>query len=359
MALAPYLASVTTRKSRPPRKLDMQLAKAKSVTHSHLLSIVNTEAGRAPHGRLRLLDVGCGRGEFLMYLMRNLPLLRPSLELECYGFDVSDSGMMLPGFVQQVIAELSCANAKVDWSKRISLIRSTDPWPYPDDFFDVIVSNQVIEHVDDHELFFSELKRTLKEGGYSAHLFPLEQCIWEWHVRLPCLHWMRNHDSRVSYIRLMVRLGLKKPILIHPDEPVSNYSGREADVMRDFTNYLSQRDVYKLGKKLKLRTSFRYTQEFYYQKLRSLARLQPRLLYRPSRLFWIDFFSVLVLRYLAAVTLFLEKRRGIPHETARLSAKAPQPAADAAFRSRPRSPRWGRPIRPRPPSRRAGRGWRP
>jgi hypothetical protein len=35
-----------------PEKLsiDMPLDKAKSVTHEHLLSIINTEAGRAPYG---------------------------------------------------------------------------------------------------------------------------------------------------------------------------------------------------------------------------------------------------------------------------------------------------------------------
>ena len=298
----------------------MPLDKAKSVTHEHLLSIIKTEVGRAPHGKLQLLDVGCGRGEFLAYLIRNLPLLQPSLELECYGFDVSDSGMMPSGFVEQTIAELASVDATADWSERISLIRSADPWPYPDDFFDVIVSNQVLEHVDDHERFFSELKRTLKEGGYSVHFFPLEQCIWEWHVNLPLLHRVRNHDMRVSYIRHMVRLGMKKPILTYPGEPVNDYSGREADVMRDFTNYLSQRDVYRLGKKLKLRTSFRYTQEYYYRKLRSVAHLQPRFQYRRRRMLLLDFFSVLVFRYVAAVTLFLEKRKGVPHETARQSA---------------------------------------
>lgn len=300
----------------------MQVARAKSLTHEHLLSIINTEAGRAPHGRLRLLDVGCGRGDFLVYLIRNLPLLRPSLELECYGLDVSDSGMMPPGFLQEVLADLSSVNGTVDWSKRISVIRSVDPWPYPDDFFDVIVSNQVIEHVDDHERFFSELKRTLKEGGYSAHLFPLQQCIWEWHINLPFFHWVRDHDLRVKYIRLMVRLGIKKPVLVYPGEPVADYSGREADVMREFTNYVSQREVYRLGKKAKLRTSFRYTQEYYYRKLCSVAHVQSRFRYRLGRLVLLDFGAVLVCRYIAAVTLFLEKRRGVPHEIARQGHEA-------------------------------------
>ena len=90
-------------------------------------------------------------------------------------------------------------------------------------------------------------------------------------------------------------------------------SGREADVMRDFTNYVSQREVYRLGKKAKMRTSFRYTQEYYYRKLCSVAHVQPRFRYRRDRFVLLDFVAVLVCRYMAAVTLFLEKRRGVPH----------------------------------------------
>jgi SAM-dependent methyltransferase len=302
--------------------------KATSVTHDHLLSVLNTEAARFSPGTLRVLDVGCGHGELLAYLVSNLPLLRPALRLECYGFDVSDSGMMPRGFLQKVVADLAQVDATVDWSQRISLIRSTDPWPYVDEFFDVIVSNQVIEHVDDHELFFRELKRTLKDGGYSVHLVPLRECILEPHIKLPLFHRLRNHDARTSYIRLMVRLRVKRPWLVHPAETVAAYSGREADIMRDFTNYVGQRDLYDLGKKVKLRTSFRYTRDFYYQKLRALAHRPPRFLYRRRRRYLVDFLSVLVLRYVAPVTLFLEKRRGIPHDALVADAEAARPAAE-------------------------------
>jgi len=305
-------------------------AKATSVTHEHLLSVVNTEAARFSPGTLRVLDVGCGHGELLAYLVSNLPLLRPSLQLECYGFDVSDSGMMPVNFLRKVVDDLCQVDGTVDWAQRISLIRSTDPWPYGDDYFDVIVSNQVIEHVDDHELFFRELRRTLKDGGYSVHLVPLRECVWEPHIKLPLFHRLRNHDARTSYIGLMVRLRVKRPWLVHPAETVEAYSGREADIMRDFTNYVGQRDLYNLGKKVKLRTSFRYTRDFYYQKLRSLAHLPPRFLYRERRRYLFDFLSVLLLRYVAPVTLFLEKRRGIPHDAVVVDREAAKPATEVA-----------------------------
>lgn len=299
-----------------------QLPPAKSTTHVHLLSAINTELGRAPSDRLRLLDVGCGAGDLLTYLLRSLVIIQPSVELECFGFDVSDSGMLAGDLANVAIAQLAEVDPAVDWRERISIIRSTDPWPYPDEHFDVVVSNQVVEHVDDHELFFSELRRTLKEGGFSVHLFPLQHCLWEWHIKVPLYHRVRNHDMRTAYIKRMVQFGLKKPMLLHPDESIDDYAGREADMMRDFTNYLSQREVYRIGKRVKLRTSFRYTQEYYAQKVRSLAGRPPRLTYRRSRSALRDFIAVLLLRYVAAVTLVIEKRRGVPDEVARATFEA-------------------------------------
>jgi SAM-dependent methyltransferase len=284
-----------------------------SVTHEHLLSIINTEACRRPEQTtLKILDAGCGRGKFLTYILRNLPLLQPQILLELYGFDVSDSGMQLPNFSNAAIGDLTCAEPSVDWSTRISVISSTERWPYPNDFFDVIVSNQVIEHVDDHLQFFGEVARTLKEGGYSAHLFPLAHCIWEGHIHLPFLHWFRDHDMRVSYVRLMTRLGLLKPYdrLNQETGSLDQFSEREVDVMRDFTNYLTQRQFYELGKKLKLRTSFRYTRGFFSRKLRSVTGMKPTFCYRRKRASILDFFSIIMLRYLSSITLFLEKRRG-------------------------------------------------
>lgn len=307
-----------------------QLPSAKSTTHLHLLSALNTELGHAPSGKLRLLDVGCGGGDLLAYLVRSLPILHPSVELECFGFDVSDSGMLAGELSDDAVGQLSEVDPTVDWAERISIIRSTDGWPYPDEHFDVIVSNQVVEHVDDHERFFAELGRTLKEGGISLHLFPLQHCLWEWHVKVPVFHRLRNHDARTAYMKLMVQLRVKKPAFTYPDESLDEYAAREADIMRDFTNYLSQRDVYRIGKRVKLRTSFRYTQEYYGQKVRSLTRRPPRFLYRRSRSAIRDFVAVLFLRYVAAVTLVLEKRRGVPDEVAR-AAQAARQAGSTEF----------------------------
>jgi SAM-dependent methyltransferase len=280
-----------------------------TVGYEHLLAVICTQAATST-GTLRLLDAGCGEGRFLAFLAARLAELRPDLRVECYGFDVDDSGMMGEGLEERLIGGLGQAHPDVDWGTRITVIHSSDSWPYPDDFFDVIVSNQVLEHVSDHDLFFSETYRTLSDGGYAAHLAPLQHCLYEPHIRLPLFHRLNNHDLRVRYVRAMTRLGLKKPFERLPDAHtnIEEFSEREADVMREFTNYLSTAQVYRLGKRHHLRTSFRYTHEYYCAKLRKICNRPPVRSYRRDGNVAAAWLAASLLKYIASVTVFLEKK---------------------------------------------------
>jgi SAM-dependent methyltransferase len=288
-----------------------------SVGYDHLLAIICTQAAMST-GTMRLLDAGCGEGKLLTYLTARLGQLRPDLRVECYGFDVDDSGMRGEGLEERLIRGLGQTHPEVDWGGRVTVIHSSDAWPYPDDFFDVIVSNQVLEHVWDHELFFSETYRTLKDGGYAAHLAPLRHCLYEPHIRLPLFHRLNNHDLRVSYVRAMTLLGFKKQFERLPDTHtgIDEFSAREADVMREFTNYLSGAQLYRLGKRHHLRTSFRYTHEYYRAKFRKMLGLPPVRSYRWDGGVLLEWLATSLLKYVASVTVFLEKKAVIsapPH----------------------------------------------
>lgn len=189
------------------------------------------------------------------------------------------------------------------------MISSKEAWPYDDGFFDFVISNQVVEHVLDHDLFFSEISRILCQGGKSFHLFPLRHYFYEGHLNLPMVHRILNHDFLVSYIKFLSRLGLGKfrDHNISTSISLNEYSERHADYMSFFTNYLSYREILKLGKKYSLRTSFRYTQEFYEAKLRSLLRLKPRHKYNYNRSSFIDWIAIHFFKYLSSITLMLEK----------------------------------------------------
>jgi len=282
---------------------------APTVAHDHLLAVIATQS--AIHaGSVRLLDVGCGEGRFIDYVLTQFASLRPDLNIECHGFDVNDSGMMGEGLQDRLVGTLQRTHPHVNWSERIAVIRSSDAWPYPDSFFDIIVSNQVLEHVTDHDLFFKESYRTLKDGGYAVHLAPLRHCLYEPHIGLPLFHHLNNHDLRVSYVRMATRLGLKKQFerTAGTRSSVDEFSERESDVMREFTNYLSVAELYHLGKRNHLRTSLRYTPEYYRAKLRKMAGQPALRRYKRHGNVVATWLSASLLKYVASVTVFQEKK---------------------------------------------------
>lgn len=108
------------------------------------LNLRNLEDELARVGGASMLDLGCDDGR------RTLELARASGATELHGIEVVDAAA----------AQAEAAGVIVE---RHDLNRS--PWPYPDDRFDIVVSNQVIEHVDDPDLFVAEGARVLAPGG--------------------------------------------------------------------------------------------------------------------------------------------------------------------------------------------------
>jgi len=287
---------------------------AKSVTHQHLTSVVNTEWRRRKdlsRKALRLLDLGCGDGSLLAFLQRNLPSINPEVQPELYGFDIHDHGVQQEGFLEKAVEMLAVRCPAVPWSERMASASAESPWPYPDGFFDVILSNQVLEHVADHDRLFAEMSRTLKPGGYAAHLFPLRHYLYEGHLLLPLAHRIADFDLLRSYITWMSRLGFGKYRAHRAATGVSlaEYAERHADYIHHFTNYLTREAALRLGKKHRLRVSFRYTREFYTSKLRALLGLPPRFLYGTRRSALADRISLLFCQFVSSVTLVLTKKQ--------------------------------------------------
>jgi SAM-dependent methyltransferase len=286
------------------------IPRTSSVNYEHLLSIINTEWRKKHAGStLRVLDAGCGNGSLIAYIFEHLPGLNPDLDIEVYGFDVSDH-VQAKDYFAKTIDLLSSRFPGTDWRKRVSLTTAKERWPFSDEYFDVIISNQVVEHVDDHDLFFSEIYRTLRYGGFSAHIFPLDHCVYEKHCLLPWVHRIRNYDLMRSYIKSLNYLGLGSfRKLSQRYGTIDNLSGRQADFLHYFTNYMSYRDVLEMAKKHKMRVQFKYTLEYYTRKLSIIMGQKPKdyqYRYRISSV--ADWLAVFFLRYIASVTLFLEKK---------------------------------------------------
>ncbi len=57
--------------------------------------------------------------------------------------------------------------------------------PFEHDYFDFVVSWDVMEHVQDHDKVLSEIQRVLKPCGWSLHFFPARYRLLESHVHVP------------------------------------------------------------------------------------------------------------------------------------------------------------------------------
>ncbi|WP_298035739.1 class I SAM-dependent methyltransferase [uncultured Desulfuromonas sp.] len=283
--------------------------KAKSVTHDHLLGVANSCLSiKEEQKTIRILDVGCGNGDLVSYLYLSFEAKYPNKNVELYGFDVFEHGAKKNDYLNGVIGKLSSFGPSVPWGERITTISNSERWPYEDDYFDLILSNQVLEHVHDHDFLFSEVARTLKPGGFSAHLFPLSSCFVEGHILVPLAHRIKNYELLKSFIRFFIRVKAIRhfPDLLEKNMSLTRLSESYADYLVNYTNYPSTAKCLRLGRKYKMRTSFKYTKNFYLQKLRSMVGLNPRRTYDKNNTF-ADYGLFMFLKYVSCVTLFMQK----------------------------------------------------
>jgi SAM-dependent methyltransferase len=289
------------------------------VTHVHLAVIIRTMLTKGslhPRDRaLRILDVGCGDGTLVEYLQKTLSVEHPDLTIEVFGFDVTDQGHNDPSQSSQALVFLTKRLPKIYWKERIKTISADDDWPYKAGWFDVAVSNQVLEHVDGVRHFLRNLKRVVRTNGLTVHLLPLANCIMEGHIKVPFAHWIRSFDQRVAYIAALSHLGIgryefDKQALGLSDR--QQYAEESAKFIQCWTSYRTFPEIYEACSGLALSVSYAFTPNFFSTKLRQLLRLPPPRMYSTRFLVpgwgWLSF---TVLKYISSVTLII---RPIHHD---------------------------------------------
>lgn len=97
----------------------------------------------------RVLDLGCGAGRCVIYLVQN--------GFEVFGIDISEEG------IRKAKERLKERNLTADL--RIGSIYNT--LPYEDNFFDAVISIKTIYHgtIEDIRKTIKEIERVLKPGG--------------------------------------------------------------------------------------------------------------------------------------------------------------------------------------------------
>jgi SAM-dependent methyltransferase len=132
----------------------------------------------------RILDIGLGTGRDLKAIAESCP--KGTLEL--YGVESRQT------WVEQRQADGIATSA---------LNIEQEPLPFRDEFFDVVLSNQVIEHTKELFWIFSEIARVLKKGGLAVIGCPN---LGSWHNRVallfgrqpPCMRLLGSHVRGIT-----------------------------------------------------------------------------------------------------------------------------------------------------------------
>jgi SAM-dependent methyltransferase len=138
----------------------------------------------------RVLDYGCGAG--------GLVAAGRAAGLEMFGADVYYGGSDTrkeaeqAGLVGGIIREIREGRLEFD-----------------DAYFDLVVDNQVLEHVEDLDAVLGEIHRVLKPGGTLLSLFPSCDVFREGHIGIPFSHWFRKGSRlRFAYTLTLRALGM-------------------------------------------------------------------------------------------------------------------------------------------------------
>ena len=123
-----------------------------------------------PDSKGKILDYGCGAGD-IVYAGQIEGFDIYGVETFYEGGDTSEF-VRKKGLLGDTVRELD-----------------DNFIPFPDDYFDLVVSNQVFEHVSDLHIVLNEIYRVLKPAGRLLCLFPSKDVIREGHCGIPFIHW--------------------------------------------------------------------------------------------------------------------------------------------------------------------------
>lgn len=170
-----------TNSSLPPTRRAHVVSNVRHLKAIKIEKILELEQRQSP---LRLLDVGAGSGGIAQYFGSHI-----SGRFSVDAVDVTDSRETVENYSFQVVRDTTL--------------------PFPDNSFDVVISNHVIEHVGNEQAqrhHLSELRRVLKPDGVGYFAVPNRWMLVEPHYKLAFLSWL-PHKLRSRYLKLFKGIG--------------------------------------------------------------------------------------------------------------------------------------------------------
>ena len=129
-----------------------------------LLANASVKTSKRP---LRILDIGCGDGRLIDNLMCLTRAEMPHIYIEIYGFDISEHGYRDGEQKNKAIRNLEIRRPDTVWKDRIKVISGDARWGYDEGFFDIALTNHVIEHVRDLDRFLENFYHSVSSDGVS------------------------------------------------------------------------------------------------------------------------------------------------------------------------------------------------
>lgn len=124
---------------------------------------------------LNVIDIACGNGGFINTLSQMYPLHK------YYGSDIASN----------VIEQNKIEKPEINWYAEDCNVRMS----YKDNFFDVVIAGEVLEHLYDTDYFIHELYRIIKPGGFLLLTTPN---LASWLDRITLLLGLQPFSTEVS-----------------------------------------------------------------------------------------------------------------------------------------------------------------
>jgi len=222
-----------------------------------------------------ILDFGCGDGH-RVYQLHDFGFKNS------FGFNKSDyMGMENPVNLRR--------------SEDIRLFRFSDDGtiPFPDSLFDLIISDQVFEHVLEQEKAFREIHRVLKPGGISVHVIPAKWQFIEQHIYVPFGGLIKSMSYYYFWALCGIRTEWQRGL------SAKDTARRNAMYARESLNYLSCGEYERLMSRIPFQYSWEdlaYMKTSYKPRVQKLAAISEKV---P--------FMLPLIRHCVQRVLFLEK----------------------------------------------------
>lgn len=144
---------------------------------------------------INILDWGCGRGASVGKLLYQ--------GFNAYGVEI-DRKVLQKGY--PLLRERGYDPCKI-------IMHVEETRRFPDGFFHIIFSEEVLEHVEHIDVVAREMSRLTRAGGSGIHLFQGSRGVLESHLLMPFVHWLPKSSKRQIAIAafLLLRIGPKWP----------------------------------------------------------------------------------------------------------------------------------------------------